>query len=86
MTAPAGGQLAPDMVGHWRPILESEVEDLDFTDPDDRALFRLRVLYRTPRTRVDLIRALARAFGATDVPMSRSGAVRALADAFVAQR
>lgn len=79
-------QLAPDMVAHWRPVLERETEGLDFTDPEDRVLFRLRVFSRTPRTRVDLLRALAAAFGAEKVPMGRMGAAKTLADAFLAQR
>lgn len=46
--------------------------------PVDSAAMRTEILSRTARMKVETIRVAATAFGATSIPASRSGAVKAL--------
>ena len=67
----------------WTKALARIAADYDLTDADDRASYRVAVQHLASRVRVDLIRSLARHFGAAaNVPTTRSAAVRSLADAF----
>ena len=64
----------------WERVLDAAAEGLDLTDPEDRAAYRTAVLHRTEGVRVTLVREVAVSLGATNVPTSRAGAARSLAD------
>jgi hypothetical protein len=67
----------------WDADLKKAGQGLDFTDPEDRAIFRGKLTRRTKQTRVSALKELALHYGAKKVPNSRAGAVRSLANAFM---
>lgn len=67
----------------WRQRIGRESKDLDFSDPEDRAVFRGRLAVACGSLKTSALRTLAEAFGAERVPLSHEGAVLALANAWI---
>lgn len=67
----------------WKPRLILEAEGLDFSDSEDRAIFRGRVLRALGFAKVEVLQELAVALGATRPPRNRSMAARVVADTWI---
>lgn len=70
----------------WTSRLTREAEELDFTDSEDRAIFRGRVLRALNLAKIELIQGLASALGVPNPPRNRNIAIRAIADAWIADK
>jgi hypothetical protein len=68
----------------WEEALRQCGKGLDLSNPDDRAIFRMRVAARTYATKVTTIASVACERGAT-LPgnATRDAATRALADSWI---
>jgi hypothetical protein len=73
----------PEFVDHWKGVLTKLSTGLDFTDPEDRVTFRLKVDHKTQNMKVAAMRGLAKALGAKRVGTGRGDAWRAIADAWM---
>ena len=67
----------------WERTMTSAASDLDFTDPEDRSVFRGRVSERMRGLKTATARALARYWSAVPRDNSHDAAVRACADAWL---
>lgn len=64
---------------HWSEWLEEQAAELDLADPEDRAIFRLKVAQAMKLTKVWALRERAVALGVAPKGQSRDAAVRAFA-------
>lgn len=76
--------IRPATAEHWAVALTVASQRLNFNDPRDRSIFRARVRDLCVPVKVNHLRDLAAHFGAaTPVPLRKTGAVSALANAWM---